>query len=273
MNAPLGDFLRSRRARLRPADVGIAATGRRRVPGLRREEVARLAGLGTDCYVRLERGRGRQVSRTVLDALGRALRLDPTELAHLHDLARPPQVTAGHRQPIRDSVRHLLDGMRDVPAIVVDHRMVIVAANSLGVAVFGLTDDPATWDPARQLFLGPHARTLFPDWLADARTVTAELRLRVARHPDDRWLTSLIGELSIKSEEFRKLWAGDEVRETSHGRKRLNHAVVGELTFTYERLALADDEQSLLAYTADPGSPTAERLALLASWTAEDTRD
>ncbi|WP_203980524.1 helix-turn-helix domain-containing protein [Planotetraspora silvatica] len=269
MNAQLSDFLRSRRARLSPQDVGLAGYGRRRVPGLRREEVAQLAGVSTDYYIRLEQGRGRQVSDAVLDAVSRALRLDPTEHAYLHDLARPHRATGRGRQPIRRSVRHLLESMRDTPAIVVDHRMVIVTANALGVAVFGLTDDLRSRDRARQFFLDPKSRAFFPDWAADAESVAAELRLQAARRPDDQRLTALIGELCIKSAEFRTLWADHKVREKTQGRKRINHPTVGELVFTFERLALADDdEQTLIVYTVEPGSPTAERLAVLASWTA-----
>jgi PAS domain-containing protein len=270
MNGQLSDFLRSRRARLNPRDVGLPERGRRRVPGLRREEVAQLAGVSTDYYVRLEQGHGRHVSDSVLDAVSRALRLDPAEHAYLHDLARPRR--AGDRapqEPVRGSVRLLLDSMRDVPAIVVDYRMVIVAANSLGAAVFGLTDDPRTRDRARAFFLDPASPAFFPDWQQDAGTIAAELRVQVARHPDDEWLTALIGELCIKSAEFRTLWADHNVKEKTQGPKRLHHPVVGELIFTYERLALADDDQrTLIAYTAEPESPTAERLAVLASWNA-----
>jgi transcriptional regulator with XRE-family HTH domain len=271
MTAPISDFLRSRRARLSPRDVGLADYGRRRVPGLRREEVAQLAGVSTDYYIRLEQGRGRQVSDAVLDAVSRALRLNPTEHAYLHDLARPQRATGRGRQPIRSGVRRMLDSMHDVPAIVVDYRMVIAGANALGDAVFGLTDDPRSRDRARQFFLDPASRTFFPDWETDAEIVAAELRVQAARHPGDQWLAALIRELSDRSAEFRAVWADHAVREKTQGLKRINHPVVGELVFTYERLALADDdEQVLIAYTAEPGSPTAERLAVLASWTAAE---
>jgi len=269
MNPALSDFLRSRRARLSPRGVGLPSSGRRRVPGLRREEVAQLAGVSTDYYIRLEQGRGRQVSDAVLDAVSRALRLTPSEHAYLHDLARPHRASDRRRSPIRPGVRQLLDGMRDVPAIIVDYRMVIVTANALGAAMFGLDDDPRSRDRARKFFLDPDSRAFFPDWTADAQTVAAELRVQVARHPDDQWLTVLIGELCIKSPEFRALWADHEVREKVNGFKRVNHPVVGELELNYERLSLAgDDEQTLIAYTAETGSPTSERLAVLASWVA-----
>lgn len=269
MNAQLGDFLRSRRARLNPGDVGLVQHGQRRVPGLRREEVAQLAGVSSDYYTRLEQGRGRQVSDAVLDAISRALRLTTTEHAYLHDLARPQRSDGGSRPIIRASVHQLLDSLRDVPAIVVDYRMVIVTANALGNAVFSLTEDPRTRDRARKFFLDPASRDFFPDWSADAETVTAELRVQTARHPHDRWLAELVGDLSINSPEFRALWADHTVKEKTLGRKRLNHPLVGSLELTYERLSIAqDNEQTLITYLAAPDSPTAERLAMLASWTA-----
>lgn len=232
---------------------------------------SQLAGVSTDYYIRLEQGRGRQVSDAVLDAVSRALRLNPTEHAYLHDLARPQHATGRGRQPIRRGVRQLLESVHDVPAIVVDYRMVIATANALGVAVFGLTDDPRSRDRARQFFLDPESRTFFPDWATDAESVTAELRVQAARHPDDEWLAALIRELRATSAEFRALWADHTVKEKTQGLKRINHPIVGELVFTYERLALADDdEQALIAYTAEPGSPTAERLSVLASWTAAE---
>ncbi|WP_432840735.1 helix-turn-helix transcriptional regulator [Dactylosporangium sp. CA-092794] len=270
MNA-LSDFLRSRRARLTPADVGLtgAGLGHRRVPGLRREEVAALAGVSTDYYVRLEQGRGAHVSDAVLDAVGRALRLDATERAYLTDLARPKRpVRRAFRAP-RPAVRRLVDAIPGAPAILTDHRMVIVAANQLGAALFGLTGDPATRDRARVFFLDPRARELYRDWAADAETVTASLRLLVARYPDDPWLTTLIGELSIKSPQFRTLWGRHRVKHKTHGAKRLRHPIAGDLDLTYERLSIAGDgDHALIVYQAEPGSPTAERLALLASWTA-----
>jgi hypothetical protein len=165
----------------------------------------------------------------VLDAVSRALRLNSTEHAYLHDLARPQRAVGRGRQPIRRSVRQLLESMRDIPAIVVDYRMVIVTANALGLAVFGLTDEPRSRDRARHFFLDPKSRTFFQDWAADAESIAAELRVQVARHPDDQWLTALIGELCIKSAEFRTLWADHNVREKTQGLKRIDHPIVGEL--------------------------------------------
>ncbi|WP_460650879.1 helix-turn-helix domain-containing protein [Kribbella endophytica] len=269
MNAQLGEFLRSRRGRLDPDDVGLVQHGRRRVPGLRREEVAQLAGVSADYYTRLEQGRGRQVSDAVLDAISRALRLNPTEHSYLYDLARPQRDEQVERPVLRPTVQQLLESLRDVPAIVVDYRMMIVGSNALGAAAFGITDDPRTRDRARFFWLDPAAREFFVDWAGDAETITAELRLQTARHPGDRWLAELVGELSIHSEEFRTLWADHTVREKTQGRKKLNHPLVGELNLAYERLDVAQDsELSLITYLAAPGSPTAERLALLASWTA-----
>ncbi|MFJ1758846.1 helix-turn-helix transcriptional regulator [Amycolatopsis sp. NPDC088138] len=262
----IGDFLRSRRARLTPADVGLADFGRRRVPGLRREEVAQLAGVSVDYYVRLEQGRGQHVSDSVLDAVGRVLRLDPTEHAYLKDLARPRRAADPGRPPVRDSVRRLLDGIGDAPAVIVDHRMAIVAANALGAALFSLTDDPASHDRPREFFLNPASRDFFADWDGDAETVVAELRLQAARHPGDHVLTDLIAELTAESPEFRALWAEHPVREKQYGVKRVNHPVAGPLSLTYERLGVAgDDEHVLVVYQPEPGTPTAERLGLLAA--------
>ncbi|WP_433061415.1 helix-turn-helix transcriptional regulator [Dactylosporangium sp. CS-033363] len=257
----LGDFLRTRRARLTPAQVGLVEYGRRRVPGLRREEVAELAGVSTDYYVRLEQGRGAHVSDSVLDAVGRALRLDATERAYLRALVRPKRAANERRPAVRQSVHLLLEGIEHAPAILVDFRMRVLAANGLAKAVFGIDDDPATHDRARAFFLDPRSRALFADWAGDAETVTASLRLEAARHPGDPWMTALIAELRESSAEFRRLWAGHRVREKDFGTKRLNHPVFGSLVFTYERLAVAgDDERTLIVYQPEPGTRTAERL-------------
>jgi transcriptional regulator with XRE-family HTH domain len=265
----LGDFLRARRGRLDPHDVGLVQHGRRRVPGLRREEVAQLAGVSPDYYTRLEQGRGGQVSDTVLDALGRALRLTETERLYLSDLMRPQPDEQSMRPIVRPRVQQLLDSLRDVPAIVVDHLMVIVAANALGTATFGITEDPRTRDRSRLFWLDPDARDFFPNWETDAATVTAELRLQTARHPHDRRLAELVGDLSTNSPVFRRLWADHTVREKTQGSKRLNHPLVGELELSFERLDLAQDPNlSMITYLAAPNSPTAERLAVLASWSA-----
>src|ERR1700754_3670438 len=202
MNAQLSDFLRSRRARLRPGEVGLPERGRRRVPGLRREEVAQLAGVSTDYYVRLEQGHGAHVSDQVLDAVGRALRVTAAEMAHLHALARPARGGGGRRSgpdrplPVRDSLRRMLDGMEG-PAIITDYTMSVQAENALARAAFLITDDPRSRDRARRFFLDPGMRELYPDWPDDAESMVAELRVQVGKRPADPRLTALIGELSI----------------------------------------------------------------------------
>ncbi|MEU3979399.1 helix-turn-helix transcriptional regulator [Streptomyces sp. NPDC026672] len=268
MNTELRDFLQSRRARLTPGEVGLPERGRRRVAGLRREEVAQLAGVSTDYYVRLEQGRGPHVSDQVLDAVGRALRLEPTELAHLYALARPPRRRAAPRgpRPVRRSLRLMLDGMAG-PALISDYTTTVLAANELARAVFGFDD--RSRDRARHFFLAPAARDFYPNWAEDAHTLVAELRLQTGRRPDDPRLTALVGELSIKSDEFRELWAKHPVRQKTAGRKTLLHPDVGLLELSYDRMTLADDNDAqLYVYTVEPGSESAERLALLASWHA-----
>jgi transcriptional regulator with XRE-family HTH domain len=276
MDNTLGGFLRSRRARIRPEDVGLAAHGRRRVPGLRREEVAQLAGVSVDYYIRLEQGRGKHVSDAVLDAVARVLRLDPVERDHLRDLARPGRAPATAPPParIRPGVRLLLDTMADTPAFVLGRRMDVLAWNALGAAVNGFPGPDGgpggrTPNMPREVFLRPEARAFYPQWSAVAMETVAFLRLSAGRHPDDPRMRELIGELSLKSEDFRRLWADHPVAEKTWGVKRINHPVAGELEVGYETLALpGDPDQVLVAYTAPPGSATAERLAVLASWTA-----
>jgi transcriptional regulator with XRE-family HTH domain len=268
MSTELGEFLRSRRARLSPDGLGLPQYGRRRVPGLRREEVAQLAGVSADYYMRLEQGRNPHVSDQVLDAIARALRLTETERAHLYALARP-----NHRQPasphapVRRSLQAVLDGMGSNPAIIVDYTTTILAANALAQTVFSIGPGGRGRDRARNFFLEPAARDFFPRWEEDAVSLVAELRVQAAKRPDDPRLTALIGELSIKSAEFRALWAKHPVKDKTHGEKVINHPLAGELVLAYDRMTLPGTEDAFLyAYTAEPGSPTAERLALLASW-------
>jgi transcriptional regulator with XRE-family HTH domain len=273
MDNTLGGFLQSRRARIQPEDVGLPPYGRRRVPGLRREEVAQLAGVSVDYYIRLEQGRGRNVSNEVLDAVARVLRLDPAEHEHLRDLARPGRAgRTASRAPaasrVRPGVRLMLDAMRDVPAFVLGRRMDVLAWNDLCGA---LQDFRAGTVPnmVRAVFRSPGARTLYPDWAAVAAETVAYLRLDAGRHPDDPQLAALVGELSVHSEDFRRLWADHLVKEKTHGVKRISHPVAGELELAYETMALpGDPDQTVVVYTAPAGSPSAERLALLASWTA-----
>ncbi|MFJ9587828.1 helix-turn-helix transcriptional regulator [Streptomyces acidicola] len=275
-NGELGDFLRSRRARLRPEDAGVAfGGGARRVPGLRREEVAHLAGVSTDYYARLEQGRHPHVSETVLETVARALRLDDTERGYLFELARPR--TPVRRRParaprVRQPIHHMLDVLNDVsPALVLNHRSDVLGANHLAKQL--ITDFDALphrdRNLARFVLLNPAARDLYEDWGQVAETFAASLRLAAGHHRDDRLLNELVGELSIKVPEFSTWWAGHRVDQCAHGTQRLDHPVVGELTLSYETLALpADPDQSIVLYTTEPGSASAETLRLLASWTA-----
>ncbi|MFF4311244.1 helix-turn-helix transcriptional regulator [Streptomyces sp. 900105755] len=274
MDGELGDFLRSRRARIQPEEVGLASHGRRRVPGLRREEVAQLAGVSVDYYIRLEQGRGPSVSDAVLDAVARVLRLDETEHAYLLTVARPHKKAGTTRPPARPRVRPgvqlLLDGMERTPAFVLGRRMDVLAWNALGDAVNGFSAlAPAERNIPRQVFLDPAAAGFYPDWAAVAAQTVANLRIDAGRHPDDPRMATLVGELSLKSEDFRRLWADHEVRECAFGTKRIQHPVAGLLTLPYETLTVpTDPDQTIVAYTPEPGSETAERLTLLGSWKA-----
>ncbi|MEU6507317.1 MULTISPECIES: helix-turn-helix transcriptional regulator [unclassified Streptomyces] len=275
LEGEVGDFLRSRRARIQPEEVGLPGHGRRRVPGLRREEVAQLAGVSVDYYIRLEQGRGPSVSDAVLDAIARVLRLDETEHAHLRTVARPRHRRQGgqpRRQPaprVRPGVQTLLDGMEHSPAFVLGRRMDVLAWNALGDAVNGFSRmSPAERNMPRQVFLNPAARDLYPEWSAVAATTVANLRLAAGKYADDPELCALVGELSLKSEDFRRLWADHEVRECAYGVKKVRHPVAGLLTLPYETLTVGHDpEQTIVVYTPEKGSETAERLALLGSWT------
>ncbi|MFC9932018.1 helix-turn-helix domain-containing protein [Streptomyces sp. NPDC127190] len=277
--AELSEFLRSRRARLKPEDVGLPDFGRhRRVPGLRREELAQLAGVSVAYYTRLEQGNGRNVSAEVLDAIARALRLTDAEHAHLTHLAKPKahkKKPAARRQQVRTSLRQLLDSLDGVPAYIVGRRSEILAWNRMAAAVFGdwgeLPPDERNW--ARLVFLRPEYRELFVDWEQKAIDIVCALRMHAGCYPDDPRLAALVGELSVKSEEFRRLWATHDVKEKSHGLKRLHHPLVGDLSLNFESFRLSDDaDQSLVTYHAEPGSPSADSLRLLASWGTDATR-
>ncbi|TJZ59047.1 helix-turn-helix domain-containing protein [Streptomyces piniterrae] len=270
MSTDLGEFLRSRRARIQPHEVGLQEHGRRRVPGLRREEVAQLAGVSVDYYIRLEQGRGPSVSDAVLDAVARVLRLDEVEQAHLRDLARPQRRSARPRgsQRLRPGVQLLVDSLH-APAFVLGRRMDVLGWNALGDAVSGFSGMPdGRRNQARYAFLDPAARDFYLDWDAVAAETVAYLRLDAGRHPHDKLLAELVGELSLGSEPFRRLWADHQVKEKTHGVKRMRHPEAGDLELGYETLALpGDPDQLLVVYTASPGSRTAEKLAVLASWT------
>ncbi|EKX61516.1 helix-turn-helix transcriptional regulator [Streptomyces ipomoeae] len=277
--AELSEFLRTRRARLKPEDVGLPTFGRhRRVPGLRREELAQLAGVSVAYYTRLEQGNGRNVSTEVLDSIARALRLTAAEHAHLTHLAKPKahkKKPSARPQQVRSSLRQLIDTLDGVPAYVTGRRSDILVWNRMAAAVFGdwseLPPQERNW--ARMVFLRPDYRDLYVDWDQKAADMVSYLRMDAGCHPDDPRLSALVGELSVKSEEFRRLWATHDVREKSHGIKRLHHPLVGDLTLSFETFALPNDqEQSLITYHAEPGSPSADALRLLSSWTTDTTR-
>nr|WP_246315975.1 helix-turn-helix transcriptional regulator [Kineococcus aurantiacus] len=270
----MGDFLRSRRAATSPEAVGLPVAPGRRVAGLRREEVARLAGVSVDYYTRLEQGRHASPSGAVLDALARALGLDPAGRAHLHDLAGPS--TARHERPVvqrvRPAVHQLLDSLRDHPAFVVGRRTDVLASNALARAL--LTDwdalPPRRRNYVRWLLLDPGARALFPDWPVLAAEAVGTLRLDAGRHPDDPLLNALVGELTIGCPEFARWWSDRRVHERTHGTKRLHHRVVGDVTIHFEALVLAgEDDQTLFTYSAEPGSASADNLRLLSSWATD----
>lgn len=271
-----GEFLRARRARLRPEDAGITGYGgRRRVPGLRREELAQLAGLSVDYYVRLEQGRrGHHASAAVLDAIARALRLDDDERTHLHRLARPTRSPrrAGPRQQVRPQLRALLDAITDAAAYIVGRRTDVLAQNRLGAALIADFDRlPARQrNFARYFFTDEPAQALFADWPAKARDLAGYLRIDAGRHPDDPAMAELVGELSLRSDLFRRLWADHPVRGKTHATAALNHPVVGRLDLAYEALRIPDDpDQLLITYSAPPDSEAAHSLRLLASWHAD----
>ena len=277
MNAAndIAEFLVSRRAKIAPEQAGLPSYGQRRVPGLRREEVASLAGVSADYYRRLERGQVSGASELVLEALARALQLDDAERTHLFDLARAasPVASKGSRPPkmrVRPVVQRLL-GQIEAPAIVSTVCGDYLAANVLGRAlyspVFDSREQPA--NSGRFTFLDPAAREFYPEWERLASELVASLRSQAGRNPHDRHLQDLIGELSTRSEEFRVRWAAHNVRFHRTGSKRLQHPIVGALELSYETLTLdADDGLRLALYTAEAGSASQQALDLLASWTA-----
>lgn len=270
------DFLTSRRAKLKAADVGLPDYGTRRVPGLRREEVAVLAGVSVPYYTRLERGDLAGASDSVLEALARALQLDDAERAHLFDLARAaqPMGQPPRRRPakyrIRPSVQQVLDAMTGAGAHIGTDRLDILGANGLGRALFlEMFDGQQRPNAARFVFLDPRAREFYLDWDRIARDVVATLRSAAGRNPFDRDLTDLVGELSTRSEEFRQHWARHDVRFHISGVKHFHHAQVGDLELNYERLEVVfDTGLTIFTYTADPGTRSAEALGLLGSLAA-----
>src|SRR4051794_6621057 len=277
----LRDFLLSRRARITPQQAGLPQFGSsaRRVPGLRRSELALLSNVSVEYLTKLERGNATGVSDAVLEAVAQALQLDTAETSHLFDLARGARTASGSRrrpaqQRVRPGVQQLLDAMPGVPAFVQNGRLDILAANTLAKALYADAFDQATGTPgaavipngARFTFLDERAVDLYPDWDKAAGDTVAALRSEAGRNPADRRLNELLGELS-HSERFSTLWARQDVRWHTSGTKRFRHRVVGDLTLAWEGLELSGDPgQALIAFTAEPGSSSAQALGFLASW-------
>jgi transcriptional regulator with XRE-family HTH domain len=279
------EFLTSRRDRLTPQEAGLPDFGgRRRVKGLRREEVALLAGMSTEYYVRLERGNATGVSEAVLNGISRALQLDEAEHALLHDLVRAANQGAdpGRRrgpsgpQQVKPNVQQLIDAMSNVPVFVQNGRLDAIGTNRLGAALFSemfhMPQRPM--NAARFTFLDPRAQTFYRDWEGNARQIVALLRAEAGRSPYDRILTDLVGELVTRSDLFRALWASHDVREHRTGTKNVHHPVVGDLDLTFEAMDLTSERGlQLLAFSAAPGSPSHDGLQLLASWAATNHLD
>ncbi|MFK4035616.1 helix-turn-helix transcriptional regulator [Nonomuraea wenchangensis] len=267
----LGQFLRRHRALTRPEQAGSQPLGRRQVPGLRRDEVARLAGLSTGYYARLEQGRQRHPSRQTVATLAQALRLDEPAAAELYRLARP---VVRRRRPARvervaPEVLRLMHGWTDVPAYVLGWSQDVLARNPLAGALHSrfAHDD----NMLRMIFLDPAGREFFRDWSETACAAVAELREIALMVPDERGLAELVGELSIKSPQFRRLWAEQRSGETVRRRIRLSHPEVDELRLSREVFLIAGAPgQRLVTYQAEPGSPSADALALLATLAASD---
>jgi transcriptional regulator with XRE-family HTH domain len=278
------EFLTTRRAKITPEKAGVPLYGqRRRVPGLRREEVAQLAGVSTDYYTRLEKGNLRGASDSVLDAVARALQLDDAERAHLLDLARAARAGAAREprrraqpQQVRPSLQHLLDAMTAAAAFIRNGRLDILAINPLGRAfytpLYEVSARPVNL--ARYCFLDPGAEDFYPDWSDAADTTVALLRTEAGRDPYNRALTDLVGELATRSDAFRTRWAAHDVRLHHTGIKRFRHPLVGDLSVGFNATELpADLGLTLTVYTAEPGSESAEKLALLASWAATSAHE
>ncbi|SBS71657.1 helix-turn-helix transcriptional regulator [uncultured Microbacterium sp.] len=276
----ISEFLGSRRAKLTPTEAGLPDFGgRRRVPGLRREEVALLAGMSAEYYKRLERGNATGVSDAVVDGVSRALQLDEAEHAHLYDLIRTANAGAHpqrRRQPARKTqltagMQQTIDAMSTVPVFVQNGRLDFVAANQLGRALFSeMLDDPQPpVNAARFVFLDPRAQTFYQDWEANTRQIVAILRAEAGRSPYDRQLSDLVGELSTRSDLFRRLWGTHDVREHRTGLKSIHHPVVGDLDLTFQSMDLASDRGlQMLVFSAEPGSASHGRLQMLANWTS-----
>jgi transcriptional regulator with XRE-family HTH domain len=281
------DFLMTRRARITPEQVGLEPGRRRRVLGLRREEVAHLAGVSIEYYTQIERGHVAGVSDDVLQSVARALQLDEAEETHLFDLVRAT-TSKGDRsrsqrhsgRAIPDGVQTLLDSMVSAPAVVLNGHLDIVAANALGrelyAPVFGRAHAVPNAMPnlARFIFFDPAADHLFPEWTSQADDAVSLLRAEAARSPDSPAVTRLVGELASRSEQFRTRWAAHNVKAHRRGVKRFRHPEVGELSLTYNVFGIAGvGGLSLIGYTAEPQSRSDEALRLLASWTATPSQE
>ena len=278
--AEVRDFLTTRRAKITPERAGLPVAGRRRVPGLRRSEVAALAGMSVEYYAKLERGQLAGVSAGVLDAIARALQLDTAERAHLLRLAHEADgsnaVLRTGRRPKQFTVRPALQWSLDAvtsPAIVVSNRQDLLAANHLGRAMYSdLYADPGPVPNfGRFTFLDSAARRLYPDWNLAADMLVANLRTAAGKDPHDKGIHDLVGELSTRSDDFRRRWGAHNVRIHGAGVKRFQHQVVGDLELAYESMDLqAEADATLTIYAAEPDSPSAHALALLASWAATE---
>ncbi|MCX2925139.1 helix-turn-helix domain-containing protein [Streptomyces sp. NEAU-W12] len=276
----LGDFLQTRRSQLRPEDIGVPTYGeRRRVPGLRREELALLAGVSTSYYTRLEQGQSLSASPGVLDAIAGALRLDESERRYLHDLARVDRRRTRSRRPaperVPEATRQFLDVLGDVPSIVLGRRSDVLAWNRLGHALFaghldfGAPDLPAQRpNMARLVFLDGHVRDLYADWPSKARAVVGNLRLVAAQHPEDAALHALLGELSAKSAEFALMWADHRVKACTVADYEMRHPLVGPLTVIQQSMSSGRGPVVVVA-TTEAGSPSRAALALLAQTAGE----
>lgn len=277
----LAEFLRARRGRLRPADVGLpSGSGLRRTPGLRREELAALAGLSIDYYIRLEQGKESNPSGPILDGLARALRLNEEEHAHLYALAnhtagRTAPRRAPARRTVRPGIRQLLDTVRPCPAYVLSRTSDVLAANPEGLALFaGIADWPAERrNTIRYTFLHPAAKDVLADWDKAAASTAAHLRSLVAAEPDAPDLSALIDELGSASPEFAELWRRHDVRQRRGDQKSFHHPLVGDVTLTYEVLRLDTDGQRMTIYQAAPGSADHDAMALLSLLVTGERRE
>jgi transcriptional regulator with XRE-family HTH domain len=279
----LSEFLTSRRAKLTPEQAGIPDFGgRRRVPGLRREEVALISGMSSEYYKRLERGNSSGVSEAVIDGVSRALQLDEAEHAHLYDLVRAANAgtnpqrrrATGRQLQVSASTQQTIDAMSTVPVFVQNGRLDAAATNRLGHALFSemFVDARPPVNAARFVFLDPRAQSFYQDWAGNARQIVAILRAEAGRSPRDRKLSDLVGELSTQSDLFRRLWGSHDVKEHRTGTKDIRHPVVGDLSLTFQQMDLTSDRGlQMLVFSAEPGSRSHEGLQLLANWAETNT--